>query len=71
MQRKGIVEKWEIDELAEPLLIKKRKIKAISVDYFNEAIRKAIKIGRKAGIEYQKGMEELERRVIKQRKKSE
>ena len=35
---------WEINELAEPLLIKK-KVKYISRGYFNEAIKKAIKIG--------------------------
>ena len=64
---KETVGKWEIDELAEPLLIKK-KIKYMSRGYFNEAIRKAIKIGWRAGIEYQKGMEELERRVIKKEK---
>jgi len=74
MQRKGTLEKWEkplkweIDELAEPLLIKKRKVKVISVGYFNDAIRKAIKIGWKAGVKWQKGTEELERR-LKQRKK--
>ena len=67
MQRKGTLEKWEeplkweIDELAEPLLIK-RKIKYTSRGDYNDAIRKAIKIGWRAGVKWQKGMEELERR---------
>jgi len=53
MKREENLENWEINELAEPLLIKK-KVKYISMGYFNEAIRKAIKIGWRAGIESQK-----------------
>jgi len=56
MKREENLENWEVNELAEPLLIKK-KVKYISRDYFNEAIRKAIKIGWRSGIEYRKAKE--------------
>jgi len=58
------LENWEVNELAKPLLIKK-KVKYISRGYFNEAIRKAIKIGWRARIEYQKAKEEFEKNAIK------
>ena len=61
--------KWEIEELAEPLLIKK-KIKYMSRGYYNDAIKRAVKIGWMAGVRYHKGMDEAERLIIEQRKKS-
>jgi len=64
MKRKENLENWEVNELAEPLFIKK-KVKYISRGYFNEAIRKAIKIGWRARIEYQKAREEFEKNAIK------
>jgi len=59
--------KWEIEELAEPLLIKK-KIKYMSRGYYNDAIKKAIKIGWRAGVKWQKGIDELERRLEQRRR---
>jgi len=64
MKREENLENWEVNELAEPLFIKK-KVKYISRGYFNEAIKKAIKIGWRAGIEYQKAKEKLEKNAIK------
>jgi len=64
MKRKENLENWEVNELAEPLFIKK-KVKYVSRGYFNEAIRKAIKIGWRARIEYQKAKEKFEKNAIK------
>ena len=64
MKREENLENWEVNELAEPLLIKK-KVKYISRGYFNKTIRKAIKIGWRARIEYQKAKEEFEKNAIK------
>ena len=61
--------KWEIEELAEPLLIKK-KIKYMSRGYYNDAIKKAIKIGWRAGVKWQKGIDELERRLEQKRRRA-
>jgi len=52
MKREENLENWEVNELVEPY---------ISRGYFNEAIRKAIKIGWRVGIEYQKAKEEFEK----------